>query len=489
MSQKSTHIENLVSLSSKQKNTNNEISTIYQKQSENRWAISQTTAAERIAKLKRMHQAIWKRRADIHTAIYNDFKKHSAETDLTEIFTTLSEIKHTIKHLKKWMQPKKVGTPLFLFGGSGHVRYEPKGLVLVLSPWNYPFQLSVVPVMTAIAAGNCVILKPSSKVPHTSRLLKDFFADLFLENEVAVFEGSSQVADNLLDLKFDHIFFTGSPFIGKKVMAKAAHHLTPVTLELGGKSPVIIDETANIQKAAQRIIWGKFINAGQTCIAPDYLLVHTSQKEKFIAEAKEIIAMRYGASADEQGRNPSYCRLVSEDSLSGIVKLISDSVKQGAKIECGGKTSEDKRFLTPTLLSNVTDDMPIMQDEIFGPVLPIVSYSNLDEVFNIIQRREKPLALYIFSENKNNIETILKNTTSGGTCINAVMLHLANNDLPFGGVGHSGMGNYHGFYGFKTCSHERAVFKQGAIDMVKKYYPPYTDKVKKFIEFSMRLFG
>jgi aldehyde dehydrogenase (NAD+) len=284
-----------------------------------------------------------------------------------------------------------------------------------------------------------------------------------------------------LELKFDHIFFTGSPWVGKKVMEKAAKHLTPVTLELGGKSPVIVDETANIEKAAERIAWGKFINAGQTCVAPDYLLIHEGQKEPFLKRIKEIIIKRYGKTEQDQGKSPDFCRIVSDGHLQGLKKVLDEAVQQGAKIEMGGSTNSEPRFLSPTLLSGVTDDSPIMKEEIFGPILPIVTYKNLGEALAIIRKREKPLALYIFSENQASIDKILKNTTAGGTCINSLMIHLANTNLPFGGVGQSGMGNYHGFYGFRTFSHERAVLRQGKLDMIKMFYPPYTKRVRNTI--------
>lgn len=462
---------------------------IFVRQQANRWRVARTSAEERILKLRKLRQAVLDSRSQLHQALYDDFRKNSGETDLTEVHPLVSEINHMIRHLPGWMKPQRVKTPLLLFGTRSEVRYEPKGVVLILSPWNYPFQLLMVPLATAIAAGNCAILKPSSKVPHTSQFMKKLIAELFPEDEIALLEGDASVADALLELPFDHIFFTGSPAVGKKVMAAAAKYLTPVTLELGGKSPVIVDETADIKKAAERIVWGKFINGGQTCVAPDYLLIHESQRAAFITEAQQVIETRYGHSEKNQEQSPDFCRLVSVGHLEGLKKILAESVQRGAKIECGGSSDPTNRFFAPTLLSNVTEDSPIMREEIFGPILPILTYRSLDEVIRIIQSKEKPLSLYIFSENNQTIEEILKNTTSGGSCINSLIIHLANADLPFGGVGQSGMGNYHGFYGFRTFSHERAVLHQKKIDLLQCFYPPYTRRVKKMIEFATRYFS
>ena len=296
------------------------IREIFEKQKANRWHVSQTSAAERIAKLRKLKEAIWNHREEIHKAIHDDFRKNPGETDLTEIYPTLSEINHTIKHLPRWTKPQRVKTPMVMFGTKSAVRYEAKGIVLILSPWNYPFQLFMVPLVTAISAGNCVMAKASTKVPHTAKFLKKFISEIFDESEVAVVEGDHTVADNLLELPFDHIFFTGSIPVGKKVMKYAAENLAPVTLELGGKSPVIVDESANIQKAAERILWGKFINAGQTCVAPDYLLIHESREREFLEKAVEVLGKRYGRTDAQQETSPEFCPIVSEGHLPGFKK-------------------------------------------------------------------------------------------------------------------------------------------------------------------------
>lgn len=463
-----------------------DIQKIYDTQRAKRWRVAQSTAEERILKLKKLRQAIFDTQTELQKAIYDDFRKNPAEVDLTETNLVIAEINDAIKHLPRWMKPQPVKTPMVLFGTSSAIHYEPKGLALILSPWNYPFQLAVSPVVAAIAAGNCVILKPSNKTPHTARYLKRLLSDVFAEDEVAVFEGDHTIADALLEMPFDHIFFTGSTHIGKKVMAAAAKHLAPVTLELGGKSPVIIDQTADIKKSAARIAWGKLINAGQTCVAPDYVLIHESKAKDFIAEIKRVIAERYGADPKTQLQSTDYCRLVSEAHREGLVKILKEAVESGATIETGGSAEGDSRFFPPTILSQVSESNPIMREEIFGPILPVLTYSDLDEAIALVQKKEKPLALYIFSENPQHIHRVLRATTAGGTCINNLAIHLANPNLPFGGVGWSGMGSYHGFFGFKTFSHERAVLRQGPIDLLKSFYPPYTPRLQKIIRWFTR---
>ena len=462
--------------------TGAELKVRFEKQRANRWKVAGTSAAERIVKLGRLKEAILQQRAQIQRAIYEDFSKNPTEVDVTEVFPAVAEIGHAMRHLSSWMRPHKVKTPLVLFGTRGEVRYEPKGVVLILSPWNYPFQLLITPLVAAIAAGNCVMLKPSAKVPHTSHFLKGFIQNLFPEDEVALIEGGHEIADALLEFPFDHIFFTGSPPIGKKVMAAAAKNLASVTLELGGKSPVVVDETADLKKAAERIVWAKFINAGQTCVAPDYLLIHRRVADDFVRQATRVIESRYGKEAEKR---PDYCRLISNEHHQGLQKVLEAALRAGAKLEVGGGQS-DSRYLSPTILSNVTENSPIMKEEIFGPILPLLTYERLDEAIRVIQSRPKPLALYIFSREEKNVEQILRQTGAGGSCVNSLIIHLANPDLPFGGAGESGMGNYHGFFGFRTFSHERAVLHQGRIDSLRFFYPPYTRWVRTLIRLALR---
>lgn len=428
------------------------------------------------------------RQPELQEAIHRDFRKNAGETDLTEIYPVISEINHAIRHLASWMRPQRVKTPLALWGTSSEIRYEPKGMVLILSPWNYPFNLLMSPLVAAIASGNCVMMKPSSKVPQTARFLKSLIDEVFPENEIALIEGSSAVADSLLELPFDHIFFTGSPRIGKTVMQAAANHLASVTLELGGKSPAVIDETADIKTATERLLWGKFLNAGQTCVAPDYLLIHESRLGAFLNEAKRALTKRYGPNEGSRQQSPDFCRLVSTGHLEGLKKILADSINAGAKIETGGAIDDSERYLAPTILTGVTPESPIMKEEIFGPILPVITFRSVPEAISLIQSKEKPLALYVFSSDARQIESLIRNTTSGGTCVNTLIIHLGNPHLPFGGVGMSGMGNYHGFYGFKTFSHERAVLRQGWPDILKFFYPPYTPTVRKLIDLLTRYF-
>ena len=463
-----------------------ELRRVFDQQQAHRWRLAQSTAEERIARLVRLRDAIWSGREDLKRAVHDDFRKSPEETDLTEVFPTIAEINHTVRHLKRWMAPRRVGRPLALLGTRSEVRFEPKGRVLILSPWNYPFGLLVNPMVAAIAAGNCVIAKPSSKVPATARFLKNFFARLFDEGEVALFEGSSAVADALLDLPFDHVFFTGSPRVGKSVMAAAARHLASVTMELGGKSPVVVDRTADPRLVAERVLWGKFINAGQTCIAPDYMLLHRSLLDSFIVEAKRVLDHRFGATEEARKASPDFCRAVSDRHLQGLERVLSEAVAAGAKVAIGGVVDAAQRYMGPTILTDVGADSPIMREEIFGPILPVITYESLDEVFGVIRAREKPLALYIFATDKAAIETILANTTAGGSCVNSVVVHAVNPNLPFGGVGHSGMGSYHGVHGFRALSHERAVLRQGRLDSLRYFYPPYTAAVRKRIHMALK---
>jgi len=464
-----------------------ELRRVFDKQKASRWRVAKSTADERIAKLRRLRDGIWASRAQLEQAIWDDFHKNPTETDITEVSPTISEIDHTIKHLHKWMKPVRVKTPLPLFGTRSKIKLEPKGMVLILSPWNYPFYLLICPLAAAIAAGNCCILKPSSKVPHTAHYLKELIDGLFPEEEVALFEGGHDVSDALLEMPFDHVFFTGSPDIGKKVMAAAAKNLASVTLELGGKSPAIVDETADLSQVASRLMWGKLVNAGQTCVAPDYALVHESRVDALVGECERAVAERYGVTEEDRKKSPDYCRLVSERHAQELKKLLDDSVAAGAKIVMGGISGDaGERYLSPTILTDVTEDSPIMQQEIFGPILPIVRYSSLDDVFRLIQSRPKPLALYIFSADQKRIDRILENTTSGGVTVNNTIIHLLNPELPFGGVGNSGQGNYHGHFGFRSMSHERAVMSQGRPELEHLAYPPYVEKVRKRITDAMK---
>lgn len=451
----------------------NDLETIFLLQNQNRWNISKSTYQERKNKLKRLKEIIVKRREDIKEALYKDFKKNHIESELTEIHPVLDEINFAIKHLKSWMKSKKVKTPISLFGSTSKIFYEAKGIVLILSPWNYPFSLMINPIVAAVAAGNCIMARPSEKTPHTGIILKEIIEEVFNPNEVALVLGEVDIAEKLLELPFDHIFFTGSTNVGKKVMMAAVKNLATVTLELGGKSPVIIDQGVNLDDAASKIAWGKFMNAGQTCVAPDYLFIPEDMKNDFIKKIKKQIFKFYGETINDRATTLDFARLIDRNSF----------LRLKSKIESEKKILEDSMFmdqnyLPPTIIE-ANLNSPIMEDEIFGPILPIITYHKIEEVIEYIQSHSKPLALYIFSKNKMFIENILNSTTSGGAVINHVVLHLANPHLPFGGVGHSGQGSYHGHYGFKAFSHERSILAQGKFTLSKLYFPSYSGIMNK----------
>jgi len=462
------------------------ISRIFELQRQNVYTISNTTAHRRIDKLIMVKEWILANRERIQKAVYEDFRKPAAEVDLTEIYVVTSEIKHAVKHLKKWMKPRKVRRTLATITTRAWIRYEPRGLVLIISPWNFPVNLTLGPLVSAIAAGNCVILKPSEFTPHTSALIKELLTELFDEKEVAIIEGGSDVAAELLKKPFNHIFFTGSSRVGKIVMKAASEHLTSVTLELGGKSPVIIDETANIKDAAVKIAAGKFMNKGQACVSPDYIWVHNQNYQKFVEELKKQITRVYGETESERLLNTSYPRIISDHHHERLVRMLDNSVSCGAKIEIGGEVLPSDKYISPTVLSNVSLDSPVMAEEIFGPILPILSFDSLEKTVQLINSKEKPLAIYIFSKNKKNIEFILSNTSAGGSCINDVALHFLHLNLPFGGINNSGHGNSHGYFGFKAFSHERAILKHYFFSPLKLLYPPYTKPVQKLIEWTVK---
>ncbi len=434
-----------------------EIERIFEIQQAHQFAVGKTTARERKEKLKRLLNAILSRKQDIRDALYADFQKHPSEVDLTEIMPITSEIKHAIRHVSKWMRPHRVKTPLSLFGSRSHIHYEPKGVVLVIAPWNFPVNLTFGPLISAVTAGNCVMLKPSELTPHASAVIKSIIEDVFDESEVAVIEGGIDTSTAALALPFNHIFFTGAPAIGKVVMAAAAKHLASVTLELGGKSPTIIDETASVDAAARRIAWAKFTNNGQICIAPDYLFVHESKKAEFLDKLTKNIESFYGIDAR---RSDSYARIVNHRHYQRLTGYIDDAKQKGATVAYGGRTEGSEDYIEPTILTDVDPKADVMMDEIFGPVLPVYGYESLDEPIAMINSKEKPLALYIYSKSQSNIDRIMQNTRAGGTCINHSVVHFFQNNLPFGGSNNSGIGKGHGFFGFEAFSNPRGVLKQ-----------------------------
>lgn len=461
-----------------------EITRIFNLQKANQQRVADTTARERKQKLERLHQAVLTYRQEIKEALYQDFRKHPMEVDIAEIYKITSDIKHTTAHLSRWMRPRPVGTPLSQLGTRSYIHYEPKGVVLVISPWNFPFNLTFGPLVSAIAAGNCVVLKPSEMTPHSSALMKKMIRELFDESEVALLEGGVEVSTELLKLPFNHIFFTGSPEVGKIVMKAAAENLASVTLELGGKSPTIIDETANLKKAAQRIAFNKWLNNGQICIAPDYVLVQKSVAHQFLDLLKETITNSYGADAE---KSESYNRIVNHRHFERLTGYLQDAVDKGAQIAFGGKTQGDQDFISPTIVTEVPDHAELWQKEIFGPILPFFTFEDLQEAIDKINSREKPLALYIYSSSKSNVDRIIRHTRAGGTCINHSGLHFFNDNLPFGGSNNSGIGKGHGFFGFEAFSNPRAILNQWSpINGLDNMAPPYTPAKQKLIDLTIK---
>ena len=459
------------------------ISSVFDSQAATALRLRSSTAAQRVEKLRRLRDAVLARTEDIYSAAYADFRKPQGEVDLAEILPVCAEANDAIAHLKKWMKPTRVWPTLLTMGTRSHVQYMPRGRCLIISPWNYPVNLTFGPLVSAIAAGNTAIIKPSEMTPHLSGVMTRIVRETFDASEVAIFEGEADVAQTLLDLPFDHIFFTGSPAIGKRVMAAAAQHLASVTLELGGKSPTIVDAGANIALAAQNVMWAKFANAGQTCIAPDYVYVHESVKDEWVANCKAIIEKAYGKSFDEQQLSPHLAHIVNDRHTARLKGLLDDASARGARVLFGGGVSEPACFVAPTLLDSVPADARIMEEEIFGPLLPVIPFSDLDSVIANINAAPKPLALYIYSGDDEHIQRVLQQTASGGACVNHSLVHFLHGRLPFGGVNNSGLGNAHGHYGFKAFSHEKAVvrsqFSLAATLFSAGEVPPYVRKFMK----------
>jgi aldehyde dehydrogenase (NAD+) len=425
--------------------------------------------------LKKLMIAIEKYEDDICDAIYLDFKKPKFETILTETQFVLAELNSALKHLSNWSKPKKVNTSWANWPSSDYIYKEPYGTVLIIAPWNYPFQLAIAPLIGALAAGNTAVIKPSEITPNTSKIIVQIITEVFPTNYVAVVEGGIKVSQDLLAQKWDYIFFTGSSKVGQIVYESAAKHLTPVTLELGGKNPTIVDETANIKIAARRIAWGKFLNAGQTCIATDYILVHKKVKENLIHELIESIKTFYSSDA---ASSLDFARTVNTSHFENLMNML-----EGEKIIYGGENNPEDNYLSPTLLDEPKMDSKVMQGEIFGPILPIISYETLADIDLYISNYEKPLATYIFSEDKVFQDIILKNYSFGGGAINDTVIHIANKNLPFGGVGASGIGAYHGKTSFELFSHAKAILKKGTWLDIPLRYPPY----KLSLDFAKKL--
>jgi aldehyde dehydrogenase (NAD+) len=459
---------------------------LFARQQAARWRVAATSADQRKAKLRALMEALMAQRAEAQAALAADFRKAPEEVDLTELYPVISEIKDALRHLSRWMRPRSVPTPIGLFGSVGSIHHEPRGVVLIISPWNYPIYLTLGPLVSAIAAGNCAILKPSEFTPNTTAFLRKLLAGLFAEEEVALVEGDAEAAQALLALPFDHIFFTGSPAVGKVVMRAAAEHLTSVTLELGGKSPVLVDADANLHEAARKIAWGKCLNGGQTCVAPDYVLVHEQVHDALVVELKKALTHFYGADASARQASPDLARIVNVRHLARLKALLDTS---GATVAFGGESQAADRYIAPTLLTEVDPASPIMQEEIFGPLLPILKVADMDAAVAFVNARPKPLALYVFSGSRRRAESLIARTTAGGSCINDTVLHFAHTGLPTGGVNTSGFGKAHGIHGFQAFSNARGVLRQRTrFSAIQLMYPPYTGFVRRMIELTLNYF-
>jgi aldehyde dehydrogenase (NAD+) len=448
--------------------------------------VRHTTAAQRIDKLNRIKKWILAHQDDLRKAMFDDFRKPEPEVDSMDIKPVLSAIEEVKANLNAWVQPKSVSGNLLFTGASAKIVHEPKGCALIISPWNFPFMLAIEPLVSAVAAGCCVILKPSELTPNTAQVIYQLCNDVFEEQEVAVRLGDAQVAQALLKLPFDHIFFTGSPMIGREVMRAAAEHLTSVTLELGGVNPVIVDESADVRDTAEKLVWGKFINCGQSCMSINYVNVHHNVYDRLIKEIESALKRMYG-TPNNIADNPDFGRIVNPRHTARIKALLDGTLEKGARLVCGGLVDEAQSLVAPTVLKDVPEDAPLMHEEIFGPLLALRKYKNIDDVITLINTKPKPLALYIFSGNNKLINKVIDNTSAGTTCINDTTIPFIHPNLPFGGVNWSGIGKAHGHYGFMAFTNERSVVHQRrGITSFKLVYPPYTAKVKQTIQMVMK---
>ncbi|MGG0123410.1 aldehyde dehydrogenase [Bacillus paranthracis] len=429
----------------------------------------------RLEQLRKLKDGIQRYEKRIIKALHQDLGKSEFEAYVTEVGFLLDSINNTMKNLKKWMKPEKVKTPFTLWPAKSFIMKEPYGTVLIIGPYNYPFQLLIEPLIGVIATGNCAVLKPSENTPHITSVVNELISELFDKSYVRVIEGEKETTSTLIHAPFDYIFFTGSVQVGKIVMEAAAKNLVPVTLELGGKSPVIVDKTANIDLAAKRIVWGKLLNTGQTCIAPDYVMVHSDVKEELISKMKETIVKYYGENPIQ---SKDYGRIVNERQFDRLASIIEQDKEH---VLFGGTSVKEDLYIEPTLLETKSWAGAAMQDEIFGPILPIMEYDQLEMAIQTINKRPKPLALYVFTEDKQCEEEVLSRVSFGGGCINDAIFHSANSHLPFGGVGNAGIGAYHGKYSFDLFSHHKSIVKKSTKMDVSFVMPPYSEKKMDFI--------
>ena len=428
--------------------------------------------------LRRLKAAISAHEKELTDAIHSDLGKSASESYMCEVGLVLAEISYTLRHIDGWARTKRMATPLTNFHAKSMIVEEPYGVALIMSPWNYPVLLTLEPLVGAIAAGNCAVVKPSAYSPATTEVMAEIITSTFPEEYVSVVTGGRAENQTLLDQRFDYIFFTGGVTVGKLVMEKASKWLTPVTLELGGKSPVIVDHTANLRLAAKRITFGKFLNCGQTCIAPDYILVEESVHDEFVKLLRDETRKMYGVDAL---RNPDYGKIINRKHFDRICGLMDSK-----KIVMGGERISDKLQIAPTIMDNVTPEDAVMQEEIFGPVLPVLTVKDIDEAYNFVRDREKPLALYLFTSDKATERRFLREVSFGGGCVNDTIIHIATSNMPFGGVGNSGMGQYHGKYTFHTFSHSKAVVKKYTWLDIKMRYQPYSRWKDRLVRLFLR---
>ena len=431
----------------------------------------------RLEHLKKLKNSIIANEGEIKKALKEDLNKSESESYMTEIGMTLSELSYDIRHVRGWSKNKRVGTPLAHFPARSFISKEPYGVALILSPWNYPFMLLIEPLIGAISAGNCAVLKPSEFAPNTANVIEKIVKECFEEEYVTVIQGDKDVSQSLIEKKFDYIFYTGGTRVGKIVMQEASKNLVPVTLELGGKSPCIIDEKYSMHLAAKRLLFGKLLNAGQTCIAPDYVLINKNVKDEFINELRKILKEFLGENPVE---NEDYPKIVNERHFERLTNLID-----GENVVIGGKSDENLLKIEPTILDNPKIDSKVMSEEIFGPILPVITYEKIEDAIEYIKKFEKPLALYMFTNDKKIQNKILNEISFGGGCINDTIIHIANSNMGFGGVGYSGIGNYHGKRSFDTFSHERSITKKYSLDLPMRYMP-YNDFKDKLVKMFLK---
>lgn len=458
-----------------------DVQPIFDRQKARSLELRREKIGERVKRLRALKKWVLENRTRIQDAVYADLRKPREETDLTEIYVVLSDVKKAIRNLKYWAMPEPEGTSIPFIGTKAEVFYEPKGTVLIISPWNYPFSLGCGPLVSALAAGNTVFLKPSELSENTSELLKQMAEELFDEDMVKVMTGGVDASTELLKLPFDHIFFTGSPRVGKIVMEAASKHLASVTLELGGKSPCVVDESANIKDAAQKLAWGKWLNAGQTCLAPDFFFVHEKVKDEFVIQLQREASKLYGGD--------DYSSIISQDHYNRLVDWKEEAVKQGAAVHFDGESNPETRRLAPSIVEDPSPGTRLRENEIFGPICMIKSFSSLDEVIDMVNDRQKPLSAYIFARKKKVVEEFKKRTSAGSFVVNDNVIQFGHPTMPFGGVNNSGIGKSHGRYGFIEFSNQKSVLKQRVgMTMAKILYPPYNGFKRLNIDFLLKYF-